>query len=345
MFICFSDQMLKTNVNGAIQQLEEATLEFNLTCYQTHNIYHKCLGRNIVIKQKDINVKHIITIQNDKDHDITTTSIDVEIEDSQMYFIPMELFESIKNIKALVIRNASIELIEPNTFSTAFHLYYLTLSHNKITFLPLETFFYTKDLQSLKLDNNQLESISENVFQKLTNLRVLELSHNKIKHLSYNLFHDLISLEFLYLAFNEISVLSLYQFKLTPQLYVINLSNNHITLIDDGTFDNLNYLHELNLANNICIKDIFNSPILKLNDKLCSCKAEAHDIDECPINHQPFNQTPINNYLILSISVALASIIINIILIIFIIKLRNDYKLGEDIQIELLNCDNAERFM
>lgn len=323
---------------------DNTTLELKLTCYQTHSIYHKCVGKNLLITKKDIAVHHTITIQIDKDHNITTTYIDVEIEDSQMYFIPMELFQYIPNLKSLVIRNASIEVIDPNTFSAACHLYYLTLSHNRISFLPEDAFKNATGLQSLKLDNNQLESLSENIFKSLSNLRVLELSHNKIRNLPYNLFHDLTSLEFLYLAFNEISVLSLYQFKSTPQLYTIDLSNNHILLIDDGTFDNLTYLHQLNLADNICVNDIFNTPIRTLDDKLCSCKVKIDNIDLCPKKYES-NETPINNYLTLCFAVAVASIIINIILIIYINKLKNDYKLADEIQIELLNCDNAERFM
>ena len=340
--ILFSVQLLSSKVNST--STDNTSLEFKLTCYQTLNIYHKCVGKNLLITNKDVALNHTITIQNDKDHSITTTSIDVEIEDSQIYFIPMELFQYIPNLKALVIRNASIEIIYPNTFSSAYHLYYLTLSHNLISFLPDDTFKNATGLQSLKLDNNQITSLSENIFKSLSDLRVLELSHNKIRNLPYNLFHDLISLEFLYLAFNDITVLSLYQFKSTPQLYSINLSNNHITLIDDGTFDNLTYLHQLNLADNICVNDIFNSPIRRLNDKLCSCKAQIDNIDLCPRKYES-NETPINNYLALCIAVAVASIIINLFLLIYIIKLKNDYKLADDIQIELLNSDNSERFI
>ncbi|CAO1318588.1 unnamed protein product [Diamesa hyperborea] len=287
-------QVFQSKVDSA--STDNTTLEFKLTCYQTHNIYHKCVGKNLLITNKDIALNHTITIQIDKDHNITTTYIDVEIEDSQMYFIPMELFQNIPNLKNLVIRNASIEVIYPNTFSAAFHLYYLTLSHNNISFLPEDAFKNASDLQSIKLDNNQLISLSENIFKSLSNLRVLELSHNKIKNLPYNVFHDLTSLEFLYLAFNEISVLSLYQFELTTQLYTIDLSNNHITLIDEGTFDNLRNLHQLNLAFNLCVNDIFNTPIHTLNDKLCTCKAD--NVELCPTKHES-NETPINNYLVL----------------------------------------------
>lgn len=335
----FSVQVLQSKITS-----DNATPEFKLTCYQTPNIYHKCIGRNILITNQDIALNHTISIQHEKDFDPSTASIDVEIEDSQMYFIPMELFQRIPNLKALVLRNASVEQIYPNTFSAAHHLYYLTLSHNSISFLPDDTFKDTTGLQTLKIDFNQLTSLSENIFKSLTDLRVLDLSHNNITHLPYNIFHDLTSLEFLYLAFNQLSVLSLYQFQSTPQLYSINLSNNHLTLIDDGTFDNLTSLHQLELANNVCVDVNFNSPIHPLHDKLCACKVKIDNIDECPLINES-NETPINNYLALCFAVAVTSIIINIFLLIYIIKLKNDFKLADDIQIELLNSDNAERFV
>lgn len=338
----FSVQVFQSKVYSA--STDYKTSEFKLICYQSSNIYHKCIARNIQITNKDFALNHTITIQHENDFNPTTASIDVEIEESQMYFIPMELFQRIPNLKALVLKNASIEQIYPNTFSAAHHLYYLTLSHNLISFLPDDTFKNATGLQTLKIDYNQLTSLSENIFKSLTDLRALELSHNNITHLPYNLFHDLTSLEFLYLAFNQISILSLYQFQSTPQLYSINLSNNHITLIDDGTFDNLTSLHLLDLANNICVNDNFNSPIHPLNDKLCACKVKIDNIDECPIFNES-NEIPIDNYLALCIAVAVTSIIINIFLLIYIIKLKKDYKLTDDIQIELLNCDNAERFM
>jgi hypothetical protein len=210
-------------------------------------VYYQCNVTNLNIMEDDKRVDLRLNIPRQPN--------DVRIESSSMHFIPKQLFEGLVDLKEFVAINCSIRNIFYDTFTSAFKLHYLVLSHNNIVFIADNAFRNASDLQSLKLDNNELEMLTTNVFRGLNMLRTLKLSFNRLAYLPLYLFHDLENLEFLELDHNRLRVMSAEQFAGNPLLQEIDLASNRISIIDNGTFDGLTNVQQLQLENNVCVNE------------------------------------------------------------------------------------------
>lgn len=238
-------------------------------------VYYQCRvnGLNIMESDKRMDVRINVNSQQPND---------VRIESSNMTFIPPQFFEKLVDLKEFVAINCSIRNIFQDTFTSAFKLHYLVLSHNNIIFIADNAFKNVSDLQSLKLDNNEIESLTTNVFRGLNMLRTLKLAFNKIAYLPLFIFHDLESLETLELNNNFIRVLSAEQFSNNKALQQIDLSNNLITIIDNETFDDLINIRQLSLENNVCVNACITSrDNATINGMLKCCMTSSEEMRSC----------------------------------------------------------------
>ncbi|KAJ8940810.1 hypothetical protein NQ314_010568 [Rhamnusium bicolor] len=153
-------------------------------------------------------------------------------------------------IKALDIRNSSINKIWPKAFIGLIFMEKLLLSDNSIIAIYPGAFIGVRKVKYLELENSGLANLESYVFQELYLLEVLILRKNKFSLIRDKTFDGLNNLKILDLSFNQLVTLN-NSFDPLVSLRVLKLHDNQITRIYGNEFSNLKSLLSLNLENNI----------------------------------------------------------------------------------------------
>lgn len=301
----------------------------NFSCNQTE-FYFQCIINNLTLLATDISASINVLGPNE-------LTKDVEIIQSNIHFIPKNIFKHFSKVREFVAKNISIYVIEPDTFENAFNLRYLVLSFNNIQSLYDGMFLNSTELESIKLDHNELQLLSENIFVGLSELRVLSLSYNKISFLPLYLLKSLTFLEELKLDNNRIKVLSFAHFSKNIQLLNVGLYQNDIFSIENGTFDNLNNLH-VDLRNNVCVNIRFDLWRKKNYDDLFCCLGTNIFTNKCMKQNNTNKDSLNGNNIIGLITVLTLSIFVNFFLILYFCYLKRRKATLENF--ELLTADS-----
>ncbi|XP_063224347.1 uncharacterized protein LOC134532077 isoform X2 [Bacillus rossius redtenbacheri] len=157
---------------------------------------------------------------------------ELNIQNSFMSIVSNYSFNTITEVKYLMLRSNQIKDIERHVFKNLTNLILIDLSKNEINFLHSELFITTQ-LNYLNVSHNKLVYIHPTLFMSLKKLNVIDLSNNL-----------LISLDYKCLSY-------------LPVLLLLNLENNMIGTSDYSSFeqdytnmdthDSLNYSAKRNL--------------------------------------------------------------------------------------------------
>jgi Leucine-rich repeat (LRR) protein len=189
----------------------------------------------------------------DDSNPINETEIKVVIfENSTIYNIPKEIFETFPNTDRLEIVNQNVQEIK-SCFCKAKSLRKFAFSHNDVSYLMEKLFSGASSLETLYLPNNGIVSIDETAFRDLTLLNKLTLKNNDIKFVNENTFEDLSNLELLDLQNNSLETINMNLLRNNLNLKEIFLQENQIKSIILTIFRPLKFLEKLFLSKNICI--------------------------------------------------------------------------------------------
>ncbi|XP_044733413.1 leucine-rich repeat-containing protein 15-like [Chrysoperla carnea] len=174
--------------------------------------------------------------------------------------IPNDIFNSLKELKILLLNNNSISSIGDESFINLNKLTYLDLSANKINEIPEKVF------DSLNiLNNNSIRLVDDESFSNLGNLQYLDLSVNNITEIPDQLFKLLANTnkqnifnEFCFeiptvsdfLQSNKIHEIDPEAFRSLIDLKSLNLGHNLLEILPTGLFTSLKNLQEINLSAN-----------------------------------------------------------------------------------------------
>lgn len=152
----------------------------------------------------------------------------------------------LEKLQKLYIQNCNLaQFSAPKSLHA---LFYLDLSHNKLTTLSdLNLSDNLANTQEIILFKNQISDLCD--FEPLSNLpklRNLNLSSNKITEIDVK--QELPSLEELYLFHNNISAVK--NLRNLPHLITLDLSNNELTQLDFKNFKNLSSLTNIFIDEN-----------------------------------------------------------------------------------------------
>jgi hypothetical protein len=202
-------------------------------------------------------------------------SIQVNIENSEMDF--ESLIKGLTNgkITTLSLVNNSIKLEAENLFESLGNLKELILNKNKITQIKKDTFKGLSSLELLDLSQNKILSISELSLQPIRSLLHLNVADNLIQVISEGTFNGPVNLKSLNLKSNNISMIHKSAFKTQINLETIIASFNVIEKIEDNLFSNNKEIKELDFSNNQInsigiesINGLSNLKIFNLDDNL-----------------------------------------------------------------------------
>ena len=146
------------------------------------------------------------------------------------YNFKLKHFSNINNnVTYLLFSNVSWTSIKSYYFTDLIKLKKLFIVHNNIRIIQNYTFKGLISLFYLELNNNNITCIEADAFYGLVNLLYLELNYNSLVELCMDTFN----------IYNKIVI-----FK------HIDIQNNRLNIIKSGLFFS-NYIHKLNLSNNI----------------------------------------------------------------------------------------------
>lgn len=116
------------------------------------------------------------------DSDVTA----VFIENSKMWFIPVELFETFPNLRTLRVAKAELKSIDQLTICP--NLNYFEADANQITVLETGTFTNCPNLTSVIIRGNQIHTVNAGAFHLNSKFAEINLSNNKINAIARNFF-------------------------------------------------------------------------------------------------------------------------------------------------------------
>jgi Leucine-rich repeat (LRR) protein len=177
-------------------------------------------------------------------------SIQVNIENSEMDFESLIKGLTNEQITTLSLVNDSLKLEKENLFESLGNLKELILNKNKITQIKKDTFKGLSSLELLDLSQNNILSISDLSLQPIQSLLHLNVADNLIKVISERTFKGFVSLKSLNLKNNNISKIHKSAFKTQTNLETIIASFNLIAKIEDNLFSNNKKIKELDFSNN-----------------------------------------------------------------------------------------------
>ncbi|XP_014341487.2 leucine-rich repeat and immunoglobulin-like domain-containing nogo receptor-interacting protein 1 [Latimeria chalumnae] len=144
--------------------------------------------------------------------------------------------------KNLDLSNNRIKNLNPDEFSSLWHLEELDLSENIISNIEPGAFNNLLNLQTLKLRRNKLRIIPAGVFAGLLNLTILDISENEIVVFLDHAFKDLLNLRTLDAGDNQLVFVSRQAFRGLQSLQQLTLEKCNLTNIPSEA---LSYLQNL----------------------------------------------------------------------------------------------------
>ena len=137
---------------------------------------YTCIISNIQFLNGDI--INIMGIHQDEktNEDVTC----VVFLNSKLIKIPIEIFETFRQLKTLVVKGTKLEIMDENTFELCGKLKYLDASDNKIRVINKSSLEKCTELETLNLHNNFITKIEpcNNFLTKLPKLKNLSLTQN-----------------------------------------------------------------------------------------------------------------------------------------------------------------------
>lgn len=115
--------------------------------------------------------------QDGKSHDDVTG---VVFLNSKLIKIPVEIFETFRNLENLIVKGTQLAIMNENTFELCGKLKYLDASDNQIRVINKSSLEKCTELETLNLHNNFITKIEpcNNFLMRLTKLKNLLLTHN-----------------------------------------------------------------------------------------------------------------------------------------------------------------------
>ncbi|XP_017470243.1 PREDICTED: uncharacterized protein LOC108361960 [Rhagoletis zephyria] len=130
------------------------------------------------------------------------------------------------NLHKLFMRNASLQQIDPRTFTQLEILIELDLSNNLLRNLQANVFARLVKVRSIVLNGNWLEVLADGVFQNLKYLHKVELKHNRLARIGQEAFGNVPLLSQIYLDGNRLSFLRKESFESLKRLTALSLDSN-----------------------------------------------------------------------------------------------------------------------
>ncbi|XP_071168216.1 carboxypeptidase N subunit 2-like [Mytilus edulis] len=209
----------------------------------------------------------------------------------QLENIPYGAFQTMTNLKELVLSHNKIETLYPGCFdgigsslkvlglhlnnldetklgplaSTSWsQLEKINLGHNKMNTIPNGLFFNMRDLNTLNLDSNKIATISKGALQGLDKLENLDLSYNTLDTINKDTFLSLIRLRVLDLR-NENGKSSTGLFKLTVDS-VNGLKQLQKLILTDTTVDEAELWKTIQYLENLVVLELGGTDIKEIPD-------------------------------------------------------------------------------
>lgn len=130
------------------------------------------------------------------------------------------------NLHKLFMRNASLQQIDPRTFTQLEILIEVDLSNNLLRNLQANVFARLVKVRAIVLNGNLLEALSDGVFQNLKYLHKVELKHNRLIRIGQQAFSNVPLLSQIYLDGNRLSFLRKESFESLKRLTALSLDSN-----------------------------------------------------------------------------------------------------------------------
>ncbi|XP_054088115.1 uncharacterized protein LOC105215508 [Zeugodacus cucurbitae] len=130
------------------------------------------------------------------------------------------------NLHKLFMRNASLQQIDPRTFTQLEILIEVDLSNNLLRNLQANVFARLVKVRAIVLNGNLLETLSDGVFQNLKYLHKVELKHNRLMRIGQQAFGNVPLLSQIYLDGNRLSFLRKESFESLKRLTALSLDSN-----------------------------------------------------------------------------------------------------------------------
>ncbi|KAL3285423.1 hypothetical protein HHI36_019525 [Cryptolaemus montrouzieri] len=219
------------------------------------------------------------------------TLSDVRLSHNKISVIYSNTFQSLPNLKNIIIFNNIIKTIESNSFNNLPTVKKIFLSDNLISSIEPGAFSNLPSLSRLELQNNELYEFSLKIFSNLSTPLVLNLSRNSISSCDFDnkiinlevldfrfnkfrrvpkCFENVASLRKLYLDHNLIDALDHNAMMHLTTLEQLSLKDNEIFIVSRNAFAGLQNLQKLdlskNLINQLHTNHLSNMPKLRILD-------------------------------------------------------------------------------
>lgn len=218
-----------------------------ITCEYQYVPGLACLLNDVTINNPN---DPLIIEGNHTDGNLDSNVLVVEFYDSEVKFVPAELFQKFKNLQVLGLERVKLENLSYSSFEEGVSLVDLSLRFNSLKVLPTNAFENCKNLKALNCEFNEIAEISEDTFVGLSNLQNLYLGGNQIVSLQPNTFKPLSKLAMLNLFSNKIKELPSTLLKNSQNLLEIYLHRNSIKLLQPEIFESASQLQHINLNSN-----------------------------------------------------------------------------------------------
>lgn len=177
-----------------------------------------------------------------------------------------ETWASDKDVEVFyILQNYEIQYLPVGLSSFFPKLVKYDIQRSTLKYIASGDFAELTNLTTIEIFRTELQVIPADTFWTLTKLEILNLRDNKIKSLQENTFKDLVNLKNLLLQDNQLAYLLSNIFQFNINLLEIDLGRNQLRIIEADTFSNLNKLKNLNMEQNVCIKNKYEDVIV-LND-------------------------------------------------------------------------------
>ena len=177
-------------------------------------------------------------------------SLDFDVYENATF--DLFLFESLKNVKTLSVRN--VGTINPICLKTKMdcNLHTLYFTSNKLATIPLHSFLPFDNLGVLIMTRGDAQTITMVNCGSNSRLYVMDFQSNRLTHLNLSIFSSSIFPNLRFISFwnNEIKYLTL-ETDDTVSFQRLTLSSNHLTSIDLNMFVKMKSLYTLDVAYNL----------------------------------------------------------------------------------------------
>lgn len=212
-------------------------------------------NENVAFEIEAVVIVVFIFHYEDEVNQVTTTN-------SVFNFLPLQIFATFKNLKALIFKTVKLKELKTFTncgklenlnvrenelksigkiFDQCTKLTAIYIDYNQIVSIDSQAFKKLPLLINLYMRQNKIEIISEGLFDANPKLLELDMSGNQMKFLPPKIFKSLTSLQRLYMynnPFNSPHDISNH-FKGLSALQILNMENCNIYEVEEGTFDGL----------------------------------------------------------------------------------------------------------